>query len=222
MKSLLIFDLDGTLLNTIFDLAASTNYALIQCGFPIHEVNAYKFFVGNGINKLLERSLPEGEQTQQNISKIRVYFLAYYNMHNAELTVPYPGIYTLLKRLQANEIKLAVASNKYQEATDKLVKHFFPEIKFVAVFGQRDNVPIKPDPTIVQDILYIAKVQKRDVLYIGDSSVDMQTAQNAGIEAVGVTWGFRSRAELEKASPKNIVDRAEEIWKIAASNPSEL
>ena len=211
MKSLAIFDLDGTLLDTVADLAASTNYALSLCGFPTHETAAYRFFVGNGISKLFERALPEGEKTQENIFEIRKLFLEYYGKHNSELTVPYPGIPELLERLQAKGIQLAVASNKYQHGTEDLIQHFFPKIHFVAVFGQREGIPVKPDPTIVHDILAISKIEKSQVIYIGDSGVDMQTANNAGIESVGVTWGFRPRTELEVFSPTYIVDKPEEI-----------
>ena len=214
MKSLLIFDLDGTLLDTVADLAASTNFALSKCGFPTHDTGAYKFFVGNGINKLFERALPEGEKTQDNILQIRHYFLEYYGTHNADLTTPYPGMVDLLHRLQDAGIKLAVASNKYQKGTEKLIKHFFSDIHFVAVFGQRENVPAKPDPTIVSDILDIANVEKQNVLYVGDSGVDMQTAQNCGVDALAVTWGFRPRAEMQAFSPKYIVDQPSEILSI--------
>jgi len=214
MKSLLIFDLDGTLLDTVADLAASTNYALKHCGFPVHEASDYKFFIGNGINKLFERVLPIGEKTIDNILLIRQHFLEYYGVHNADLTTPYPGISDMLLRLQEAGINLAVASNKYQKGTEKLIQHFFPEIKFVAVFGQRENIPTKPDPTIVYDILSIAKVEKQLVLYIGDSGVDMHTAQNSGIEAVGVTWGFRPRVEMEEFTPAYIVDNPTEIIQI--------
>ena len=213
-KTLLIFDLDGTLLDTVADLAASTNYALNLCGYPIHETKAYKFFVGNGINKLFERVLPEGQKTEENILLIRHHFLEYYTIHNADLTTPYPDIVDLLLTLQNRGIKLAVASNKYQKGTEKLIQHFFSEINFVAVFGQRENVPSKPDPTIVFDILKLAKVEKPNVLYIGDSGVDMQTAQNSGIDAVGVTWGFRPRIELEEFSPTYIVDNPSGILSI--------
>lgn len=212
MKSLLIFDLDGTLLNTIADMSESANYALTKCGFPTHEISAYRFFIGNGINKLFERILPEGEKNQKNILELRQYFLEHYEIHNSELTVPYAGIPELLLKLQSAGIMIAVASNKYHKATEKLVKHFFPQIQFVAIFGQREGIAVKPDPTIIHDILAQAKVNRtEEVLYIGDSGVDMQTAQNAGVEACGVTWGFRPRAELMELSPKYIVDKADEI-----------
>ena len=215
MKSLLIFDLDGTLLNTIADMAESANFALTKCGFPTHETSAYRFFIGNGINKLFERILPEDEKNQENILELRKYFLEHYEIHNSELTVPYAGITELLLKLQSAGIMLAVASNKYHKATEKLVKHFFPGILFVAVFGQREGIAVKPDPTIIHDILAKAKVNRtEEVLYIGDSGVDMQTAQNAGVEACGVTWGFRPRTELLEFSPRYIVDKTEEISSI--------
>lgn len=214
MKKLIIFDLDGTLLNTVADLAASTNYALTQCGFPTHETAAYRFFIGNGINNLFLKALPEGAKTQENILKVRKPFLEYYGAHNAELTEPYQGIPELLERLQNAGLQLAVASNKYQEATEKLVQHFFPNIKFTAVFGQREGVSVKPDPTIVHDILALAKVKKDEVLYVGDSGVDMQTAQNAAIDSCAVTWGFRPRSEMEVFAPTYFVDEPKEILMI--------
>jgi len=211
MKKLIIFDLDGTLLNTVADLAASTNYALTKCGFPTHKTADYRFFIGNGINNLFQKSLPEGQKTQENILLVRTHFLEYYGAHSAELTTPYDGITELLHKIQHAGLQIAVASNKYQEATEKLVNHFFPTIKFVAIFGQREAVPVKPDPTIVHDILAIAQVEKADVLYVGDSGVDMQTAQNAKIEGCAVTWGFRPRSEMEPFSPAYFVDAPEEI-----------
>jgi len=153
MKSLLIFDLDGTLLNTIADMAVSTNYALDLCGFPTHDTQDYRLFIGNGINKLFERVLPEGEKTQKNILIIRQYFLEYYEIHNAELTVPYPGISELLLKLQNAGIKIAVASNKYHQATQQLIEKFFPEINFTAVFFFFLFIHPKHDKKIVDDIL---------------------------------------------------------------------
>lgn len=214
MKKLVIFDLDGTLLNTIADLALSTNYALDKLGYPTHEVGAYNFMVGNGINKLFERALPEGEKTEENVLRVRKEFVPFYDMHNADESQPYQGILELLSHLQDAGIQLAVASNKYQAATQKLISHYFPTIHFVAVFGQRDGINVKPDPTIVFDILKIANIEKGDVLYVGDSGVDMQTAANAGVTACGVTWGFRPRTELEEFNPSYIVDSAEEIERL--------
>lgn len=211
MKKLVIFDLDGTLLNTIADLAAATNQALQQEGFPTHETDAYRFFVGNGINKLFERALPEQERTEKNILKIRSLFIPYYDVHNVDLSRPYPGIPELLAALQQKGIMLGVASNKYQAATQKLIAHYFPNISFVEVLGQREGIPAKPDPSIVNDILAKAGVEREEVLYVGDSNVDMQTAHNAGVTAVGVAWGFRPRTELEALHPAHILEKAEDL-----------
>lgn len=211
MKKLIIFDLDGTLLNTIADLAQSTNHALARLGFPTHTLEEYPMMVGNGINKLFERALPEGEKTEENVLRMRAEFVPYYDLHNTDLSSPYPGIISLLESLQARNILLAVASNKYQAATEKLIAHYFPHISFCRVLGQREGVPVKPDPKIVEEILQTAGVQQSEVLYIGDSGVDMQTALNAEVEACGVTWGFRPRTELEEFHPAHIVDEAEEI-----------
>ena len=208
MKKLVIFDLDGTLLNTIADLANSTNYALKVLGYPIHEPDKYNFMVGNGINKLFERALPDGEKTEENVLRVRQEFVPYYDQHNADKSRPYPGVTELL---ETAGMQLAVASNKYQAATEKLIAHYFPNIKFTAVFGQREGIPVKPDPIIVKEILQIAKVQEEETLYVGDSGVDMQTAINAGVTSCGVTWGFRPRTELESFHPDHIVDNAEEI-----------
>lgn len=214
MKKLVIFDLDGTLLNTIADLAHSTNYALNKLGYPTHEIEKYNFMVGNGIDKLFERALPEGEKSKENVLRVRKEFVPYYDIHNADDSRPYPGIPELLSYLQDAGIQITVASNKYQAATQKLIDHYFPEIHFTAVFGQREGIKVKPDPTVVFDILEVAKVTKEEVLYVGDSGVDMQTAANAGVTVCGVTWGFRQRAELEEFSPQYIVDTAEEIKRL--------
>lgn len=211
MKKLAIFDLDGTLLNTIADLAASTNYALKHYNYPTHDEEAYKFFVGNGINKLFERALPDTERTQDNIMKIRSVFVPYYDKHNADLSKPYDGINDLLKTLTENNIGIAVASNKYHSATKKLINQFFGDFKFISVLGQRDGIPAKPDPTIIHDIEKETGVSKEHIIYIGDSCVDMETGKNAGVITVGVSWGFRPRTELEKYNPDFIADNCSEL-----------
>lgn len=211
MKRLVIFDLDGTLLDTVADLAAAVNHALAGMDLPAHSVDTIRTFVGNGIGKLLERALPEGERTEKNLARMRAAFLPYYDVHNADLSRPYPGVAAVLEELQRRGLMLAVASNKYQAATERLVAHFFPTIRFVRVLGQREHVPVKPDPAIVRDILASAGVEAEEVLYVGDSGVDMQTARNAAVDAVGVAWGFRSREELEAFSPLAVLDGAEEL-----------
>jgi len=211
---LLIFDLDGTLLNTVADLAYSVNHALKSNAFPVHPTEAYKTFVGNGVNKLIERALPEGAKTPENIALIKEGFRSYYDMHSADYTVPYEGIPELLLTLQNEGYMLAVASNKYHEATARLIAMFFPDVRFVAVLGQREGVPPKPDPTIVFDILKTAGVSAAETLYVGDSAVDMQTAQNSHITSVGVTWGFRPREELIAADACCIAENPSDIKKI--------
>lgn len=205
-KRIAIFDLDGTLLNTIADLAASVNYALAKNNFPTHPTAAYKMFVGNGINKLFERALGPANATESNIALIRTDFLSYYAEHSHDFSSPYDGIPELLESLQSRGVMLAVASNKYHQATVELIRNYFPNIDFVAVFGHRENVLPKPDPQVVYDVLEIAGVDASEAIYIGDSGVDMQTAINSSIEAVGVTWGFRPVEELRGFEPKYIVD----------------
>ena len=208
---LIIFDLDGTLINTIDDLGQACNHALSACGFPTHEIADYPRLVGNGINKLIERALPEEHRNEATVLRLREHFVPYYDAHNCDLTHPYDGVAELLQTLKAAGHTLAVASNKYQAATVKLVKQYFPNINFVEILGQREGINVKPDPTIVFDILKKANVSREETLYVGDSGVDMQTAINAGVDAVGVTWGFRPRAELENFQPMGLIDKAEEL-----------
>lgn len=210
---LAIFDLDGTLLDTIADLAAATNFALAHYGLPTHKEEEYKFFVGNGINKMFERALPEDKRNEEYITKLRSQFVPYYDVHNSDLSRPYPGMVELLKELQRNNIAIGVASNKYQEAAVKLVLQFFPGIDFALILGQREGVPSKPDPTIAYEIIEHTGIAKEETVYIGDSCVDMQTGKNAGITTVGVSWGFRPKAELESYNPDFIADDTDELRK---------
>lgn len=151
MKQLAIFDLDGTLLNTITDLGASTNFALKSMGFAEHPLSAYNYMVGNGVRKLMERAQPDA--SPQVIDELLTLFRRHYDEHCTDTTKPYPGIPELLAELRANGVKLAVATNKYQTAADKIINHFFPEVEFEAVLGQIPERPVKPDPSIVFAIL---------------------------------------------------------------------
>lgn len=220
-KRLAIFDLDGTLVNTIADLATAVNYALAQNNFPTHPMENYKMFVGNGINKLFERALLPTHATQENIDLVRADFLLYYSEHSNDFSRPYDGIMELLDELERRGVMLAVASNKYHQATVEVIKNFFPRINFVAVFGHRDNVAPKPEPQIVFDVLKIAGVTASEAIYIGDSGVDMQTAINSSVDAVGVTWGFRSVEELREFAPRYIVDTPVQILSCIDGNPTK-
>lgn len=208
---LIIFDLDGTLLNTIADLAYSTNYALRTLGINEHPIDSYPTFVGNGIRKLFERALPATRRTPEMVEQVRSAFLPYYDAHNADYTTVYEGMAELLHELQDRGIKLAVASNKYQSATEKLMQHYFPTIQFISILGQREGIPVKPHPGIVQDTLQTAGVAAAETLYVGDSGVDMQTARNAGVTSVGVTWGFRSQAELLENGAQHLIHHPAEL-----------
>lgn len=211
MNRIVIFDLDGTLLNSVADLAQATNHALAQLGYPQHPREAYRYFVGNGINKLFERALPEGEKTPENVQRVRACFIPYYNEHKCDCTRPYEGVEDLLQALRDKEVCMAIASNKYMEATTRLVADFFPHIPFAVVLGQRESIPVKPHPQIVFDILQQTGYNPEDVLYVGDTPVDMQTAQNAGVQVVAVTWGFRPLEELKTYNPTYIVNHPLEI-----------
>lgn len=217
MKRLVIFDLDGTLLNTIEDLGRATNYALEQSGYPAHPLGAYPGMVGNGVKKLLERALPSGLDTDEEVERLRVLFKEHYESHCTDHTKSYPGINRLLSDLRGRDIKIAVASNKYQAAVERLVAHYFPDVEWAAVEGQKEGVPVKPDPSIVFEILSKSPTPKAEVLYVGDSGVDMETARRACVDSVGVTWGFRPMAELKAGCAGNIVNTAEAIYKIAVS-----
>lgn len=214
MKKLVIFDLDGTLLNTIEDLGNAANYALSLNGYPTHSLASYPFFVGNGVRNLIRKALPDDMRTDSIIESLLKDFKEYYNEHNTDCTKPYDGIEELLRNLQDNGVKIAVASNKYQQATEKIIAHYFGDIDFVAVYGQREGVNVKPDPSEVFSILSDAKVPKSEVLYVGDSGVDMETARRACVDSVGVTWGFRSEKELNEYHADMIVNKASDIFDI--------
>ncbi|MCM1151079.1 MAG: HAD-IA family hydrolase [Alistipes sp.] len=208
---LVIFDLDGTLLDTIGDLAVACNAALALRGLPQHSYEEYCGFVGNGIMRLVERALPEPLRTPENAALMRADFVRYYTEHIDAHTRAYEGIPELLAELVRRGVRVAVASNKFQTGTEKLVRLFFPDIPFDPIFGQRDGVPLKPDPAVVEEIIRRTGVAREKILYVGDSGIDIETARAAGVRSAGVSWGFRSRSELEQARADRIVDRAEEL-----------
>ena len=211
MIKLAIFDLDGTLLNTIGDLAASCDAVMLQNGLPQHTTDEYRQMVGRGILRLVEAAIPEQMRSPEYVEKVRQDFVAYYLEHIDLYTHPYDGIPELVDALAERGVKIAVASNKFQAGTERLIRSFFPDVKFAAVLGQRVGVPLKPDPQIDLEIIDTAGVEPNETLHIGDSGVDMQTAHAAGVQAVGVTWGFRSREELVECGADVIVDTPKQI-----------
>ncbi len=213
-KKLIIFDLDGTLLDTIEDLANATNHALTQFNLPTHPVEAFRFFVGNGINNLILKALPEDKKNQDNVSMLRPEFLKYYYAHGEECTKPYAGISELIKELKSKGYLLGVASNKIHQATVTLVDEYFGEGTFHKVYGQRENIAIKPDPSVLIQIMDELQVEKENVLYIGDSGVDAATAINAGVDFIGVLWGFRPESELRAAGAINFIKKPSELSSI--------
>lgn len=194
MKTTIIFDLDGTLLNTLGDLRAAANTALRLRGLPPRSMEEIRRFVGNGVRNLMRRCLPAGSSDEE-IDAALADFKRYYADHLCDTTVPYDGIPELLSILRKRGMKVAVLSNKLDSASQELIQRYFRG-KVDVVFGEHEGVPRKPDPTSCRMVMEQLGVRPAEVLYVGDSGVDMQTARNAGLTAVGVTWGFRSREEL--------------------------
>lgn len=215
MKSLVIFDLDGTLLNTIDDLGTAVNYALNSMGFPEHAISSYPSMVGNGVRKLISRALPAEARNPQIIDRMLVHFREFYDAHCTDFTKPYPGIDKVLSYLSAQGISLAVTSNKYQAAVTKIIYHYFPDANWKAVLGNKAGMPSKPDPSIVFEALNICPTPKKEVLYVGDSGVDIETARRACIESVGVSWGFRHVSELKEYFADHIISDPDEIITLA-------
>lgn len=216
MKHAVIFDLDGTLLNTLGDLRAATNHALEVRGLPPHSMEEIRQFIGNGIRLLICRAMPEGTP-EAEIDAALDDFKAYYAVHIHDRTVPYDGIPQLLTALRKRGIQVAVLSNKIDSASQELIEYFFPG-KTDVVFGEHVGVPRKPDPTSCRMVMQQLGVQPEQVLYVGDSGTDMQTAKNAGLYAVGVTWGFRSKEVLLKYGADVLVHRPEQILQILDSD----
>lgn len=204
-----IFDLDGTLLDTLGDLAASTNYALRTHGMPEHSIDDIRRFVGNGVRKLMERAVPQGEQNplfDQALTTFRVH----YTKHSIDTTKPYPGIIQLLTTLKEEGKMVAVVSNKFDAATKALCNHYFHSLVDVAI-GESERVRKKPAPDTVEEALRVLGVTKEKAVYVGDSDVDILTASNSGIPCISVTWGFRDRDFLIANGAVCLVEKPEEI-----------
>ena len=213
---LVIFDLDGTLLDTIDDLSAAVNYAMQKRGFPQHTRDEYRRMVGHGARNLMRQALPDDQKDDEAlIDAVLSDFRAYYHTHIDVHTKPFPGMQNLLTTLHQNGVMLAVASNKFQEGTEHLIKEFFPEIPFVAILGNRPNHPLKPDPEVVGEVLRKAGIDRDDAVMVGDSDTDMETAVNGGIRGVAVNWGYRNMKNTPGVTVVESVEELQKVFKIA-------
>ena len=205
-----IFDLDGTLLDTLADLATSTNYALQQSGMPQRSIDEVRQFVGNGVRNLMRRAVPQGEENPLFEQAFAV-FQQHYLEHGLDTTRPYPGIMQLLQTLKEHGKNVAVVSNKFQTATAQLCSHFFGSLVDVAI-GERENVRRKPAPDTVLTALSEMKAEAQGAVYIGDSDVDIATARNCSLPCISVLWGFRDRGFLLKAGAETFVETPGQIF----------
>ena len=208
---LAIFDLDGTLLDTIDDLKEAVNHAMSLRGFPTFTRDEVMAMVGHGARNLMRKALPVGHKDDDMVDAAYNDFRAYYITHIDVHTKPFPGIHDLLTQLHQEGVMLAVASNKFQEGTEHLIKEFFPEIPFVAVLGGRPDFPLKPDPEIVGEVMRKADVDKEDAVMIGDSDTDMETAANGDIMGIAVNWGYRDMSSIENLKVANSVEELHQI-----------
>ena len=199
MIKTILFDLDGTLLNTIDDLADAGNWVCAQHGWPTFTVEQFKHMVGNGIPKLVERFSPADARSPERLAATLAEFTARYDAHKEDKTAPYPGIPELLDALKAEGIQTAVFSNKADPLCGKIIAHYFGTGRFALVRGSRPNVPTKPDPTGVYALMQDLGAEAASTLFVGDSDVDILTGHNAGLPAMGALWGFRGEAELTAA-----------------------
>jgi len=210
----IIFDLDGTLLNTLDDISDAMNYALSKCEFNPYSIDQYRYFVGSGVDILVKRALQKYDYTQEDFDNVKNAYLEQYQKVQDHKTRPYPGILELIDILYRQNIKLAILSNKPHQDTIDVVTKYFDINKFNIVLGQRKGIAIKPSPQSVYEILGHFNLDKDNVLYVGDTDIDMQTARNAGLTSVGVTWGFRTYEELLKNNANFIINNPLDLVQI--------
>lgn len=212
MKKIFIFDLDGTILDTVHTIAYYVNDALKHFGFPENETDAYKYFAGNGATNLIHRSLAaHGLDTEENFNKVFPYYMENYNKNTLYKTEHFPNMPETLKALKEKGIKIAVVSNKPDSTVQPLLPHFFEDGLFDIAFGARENVPLKPNPSAVNEVLDLYGLTPEDAVYVGDTGTDMETGKNANIFTVGVLWGFRDEKELLEFGADVLISKAEDL-----------
>lgn len=212
MYKLAVFDMDGTILDTLEDLKDSTNFALEKCGYPTRSYDEVRRFVGNGIRKLIERAVPEGLTVEQ-VDRVHEVFTEHYKVHCADKTKAYDGIKPLLEKLRASGVKTAVVSNKADYGVQELCKEYFDGLFDYAV-GEREGIRRKPAPDAVNEALRVLGIDKSEAVYIGDSDVDFETAKNAELPCISVLWGFRDEEFLREKGATLFVRDPAEIYDI--------
>ncbi len=210
MIKAIFFDLDGTLINSLDDLADGVNHTLAEYGFPTHQTEKYKYFVGDGMRKLIERTIPEIHRNTEIHNKVLEDFMSYYRAHSLIKTAPYSDVYALLDSLCEMGVESIIVTNKAHAAAEKISNHFFGE-RIKRVYGQLDGIPTKPDPKIICLALEELSLKPEECLFVGDSGMDMKAGVNSGITPVGVTWGFRTKEELVENGAKYIIDAPSEL-----------
>ncbi|MBO4693580.1 MAG: HAD family hydrolase [Clostridia bacterium] len=213
MIKAVLFDLDGTLANSLADLAAATNYAMGVFGFPSRETEEFKYFAGDGMPKMIERALPENHKDAKTVSQIMPTFLEYYGKHYCDNTSAYCGMPEVINKLKLKGVKIAVVTNKNQEMADKVINKLYGKT-FDFIFGKRENLPAKPDPTAAFITMDALNVKPEECIFVGDSKMDVMTGVNSGAYPVGVLWGFRSEDELISGGARSIIKKPQEILAI--------
>ena len=213
MIKAVLFDLDGTLVNSLEDLASCTNNALIKFGFPKRETEEFKYFAGNGMSVMIERALPKGSKSEENINKVLEAFLENYGEHFADKTYAYEGVPELVAELKGRGIKLAVITNKAQNSAECVVKKNYGDL-FDIILGKTEKYPSKPNPDGALAVMKEFEVLPEECIFIGDSLVDMQTGVNSKALPVGVLWGFRTAEELRDNGAEYIISEPEELFRI--------
>ena len=213
MINAVLFDLDGTLANSLVDLACATNYAIKRFGFPERETECYKYFAGDGMPKMIERALPEIFNKTETVNKILPVFLEYYGEHYCDTTRPYDGAVELIDALRSRKIKVAVVTNKSQPMADKVVMKLYGD-RFDLILGKRGDIPAKPDPTVALMAMNTLRVEPDECVFVGDSKMDVMTGVNSGAYPFGVLWGFRKEDELIAGGAKSIIKKPEELLAI--------